>query len=67
MEVALFFRLRINVMMGRKQKLTAGGYDVLYGKKFYCYLKRPGVSKKIKCEMNKRTRRELKKELKYAY
>lgn len=35
-----------------------------FARKFYCYLARPGVVKKIKKRTHKRERREAKKEIK---
>jgi len=51
--------------MGRKQKLIqAAEFDLLFAKEWYCYLNNhiAGV-RKIKRNMNKRLRRELKKQL----
>ncbi len=50
---------------GRRQKFkSAGEHDVVYGRHVYCYLKKAGVSKKIKRAMNKRARREGREEAK---
>ena len=50
-------------MMGTRQKLKTGDeVDVLFARKWYCYLKRAGVSSRIKKAMRKRRRAELKKE-----
>lgn len=48
---------------GRRQKLKSGGECDIIGswRKFYCYLKKPGVVKKIKRKLNKRWRQELKR------
>lgn len=52
-------------MRGRKkQKLKMGGeYDLLYGRRFYCYLQRSGVAKFIKRTLSRRRRIESKKEV----
>lgn len=52
-------------MMGRKQKLVDGlEEDVIYARKVYCYLvNRPSVVKWAKRKVNKRFRREGKKEV----
>lgn len=52
-------------MMGRKQILKDGlECDVVYGKGIYCYLcNNNKIVKYTKRKMNKRMRRELKKEL----
>ena len=50
---------------GRKQTLKNGDeVDCIVAKRFYCYLQKPGVSRKIKQRLNRRLRRELKLELK---
>jgi len=51
-----------------KQKLKNGGeFDVVSKwRHVLCYLQRPKVCKKIKRQMNKRFRREAKKELRDA-
>jgi len=52
-------------MMGRKQKLIDGlEEDAIYARKVYCYLvNRPSVVKWAKRKVNKRFRREGKKEV----
>lgn len=52
-------------MRGRnKQKLKTGEeYDLLYARKFYCYLQRSGVAKFIKRTLSRRRRYESKKEI----
>lgn len=52
-------------MMGRKQKLIDGlEEDVIYARKIYCYLKnRSSIVKWAKRKLNKRWRREGKKEV----
>ena len=52
-------------MMGRKQKLIDGlEEDAIYARKVYCYLvNRPSVVKWAKRKINKRFRREAKKEI----
>ena len=52
-------------MMGRKQKLVDGlEEDVIYARKIYCYLKNtPSIVKWAKRKLNKRWRREGKKEV----
>ena len=46
---------------GRKQKVkTAAEMDWLYEKRRYCYLKNGKAVRKIKRQMNRRWRRELK-------
>jgi len=42
-----------------KQKLKTGDeVDLIFAKKYYCYLKRAGVSSAIKLRMRRRRRRE---------
>ena len=51
-------------MMGRRQKLISGlEEDIIYGRHIYCYLKNtPSIVKWGKRHLNKRYRREGKKE-----
>jgi hypothetical protein len=50
-------------MMGRKSKLKGGAeYDLLYARKWYCYLARAGVAHKLKKIINRRERRASKME-----
>ena len=49
--------------MGTKQKIKNGAEDdVLFGKKWYCYLTKPGVASSIKRAMRRRERYLKKKE-----
>lgn len=52
-------------MMGRKQKLLSGNeHDVVSTwRKVLCCLQRAGVAKKTKKKLNKRARKDAKKEL----
>ena len=46
-------------MMGRRQRLKGSEWDLFGGwKRVLCYMKKPGVSKKMKKGMNKRMRKE---------
>jgi len=45
-------------MMGRKTKLKDGDeWDLLFSRKWYCYLQHSGVAHAIKKRMNRRERR----------
>jgi hypothetical protein len=45
--------------MGTRQKLKSGDeFDVLYARKWYCYLKRAGIASKIKRQMRRRRRHD---------
>ena len=47
-------------MMGTRQKLKMGDeFDVICARKWYCYLKRAGVTANIKKRMRRRVRREV--------
>ena len=51
---------RMTTNKGRKQKLNAAEYDLLYAKALYCYLKNGTcVKHSLKKQMNRRYRREL--------
>jgi hypothetical protein len=51
-------------MMGRRQKLKSGDdYDFLYWRRVLCVFDKAGVSQKNKRRLNKRWRKDLKKEL----
>ena len=48
---------------GRKQKLkTAAEMDLLYDKHLYCYLRNGKAVRKLKKQLNKRYRKEMKRE-----
>lgn len=48
---------------GRKQKLKrASEFDLIYAKGIYCYLKNGKAVRKIKKQLNKRYRKEMKEE-----
>ena len=48
----------------KRQKLKGGDeYDLIYGRHIYCYLSKSKVCKWIKKKMNKRYRREGKREI----
>ena len=48
---------------GRKQKLKSGAeVDLIYGKHLYCYLKNGKAVRKIKRQLNKRYRKEMRVE-----
>ena len=48
--------------MGTRQKFKSGDeFDAILNRGWYCYLKRAGVSSRIKRAMRKRRRIELKK------
>lgn len=50
-------------MMGHRQKLKDGfEWDVLFGRKHYCYLQRAGAASSIKRRMRRRDRRDGKHE-----
>lgn len=51
--------------MGRKQKLKSGAeWDLLSGwRHLLCYIMRPGVKKKIKKGLNRRSRHEARADL----
>jgi hypothetical protein len=55
----------INNMMGHKDRLKDGyEYDLVWSKKYHCYMKNiSGIAKYIKNKINRRSRREAKKEL----
>lgn len=49
---------------GRRQVLKGGEeYDLVFAKKWFCYLARSGAAKAIKRQLNRRARRDAKKEL----
>lgn len=49
---------------GMKQKLKTGAeFDLIYAKGIYCYLKNGKAVRKIKRQMNRRWRRELKEDI----
>jgi hypothetical protein len=51
-----------------KQTLRCGAeFDVIFGKKYYCYLQRPGVSSKIKRGMRRRLRHELNQNTRHEF
>ena len=52
-------------MMGHKDRLIDGyEYDLVYGKQYYCYMSNiSGISKYIKNKINRRDRRNAKKDL----
>lgn len=46
-------------MMGHRQELKGGDeWDVLYGRRHYCYLHRAGVASSIKRKMRRRDRHD---------
>lgn len=48
---------------GRKQKIkTAAEMDLLYDKHLYCYLRNGKAVRKLKRQLNKRYRKEMKEE-----
>lgn len=50
-------------MMGhRTPKHTAAEYDLLFARRWYCYLQQPGAAAKIKRGMRRRERRAGKRE-----
>jgi hypothetical protein len=55
----------VSRMMGHKDRLKDGyEYDLVYGKQYYCYMKNiSGIAKYIKNKINRRSRRNAKKEL----
>lgn len=44
--------------MGKRPTRSGDEVDVVYGRRYYCYLQRPGVSAEIKRRMTRRERRE---------
>lgn len=52
-------------MMGHRERLKGGAeWDLLYGRKIYCYLNRPRVCHNLKKGFNRRIRRQLRMKLK---
>lgn len=52
-------------MMGHKERLKSGAeYDLLYGRRNYCYMHNTSAPRKIKKQLTHRTRRKDKIELK---
>ena len=50
--------------MGHKDELKASAeWDILYGRRFYCYLTRAGTTRYWKNRINRRSRQKAKREL----
>lgn len=43
--------------MGKRPTKTADEVDVVYGRRYYCYLQRAGIASGIKRQMRRRERR----------
>lgn len=51
-------------MMGHRERLKGGAeWDLLYGRKYYCYLNRSRVCHNLKKGINRRIRRQLRMKL----
>lgn len=44
--------------MAKRKAVSAEEHDVVYARKWYCYLKRAGATSEIKRRMRRRERRE---------
>ncbi len=52
-------------MMGRRQKLDGDGWDVVSQKarRLLCWVKHPGVTRRVKTRLNRLERRQAKREI----